>query len=88
MTREKIINHILASIKEPSGAATVSRIALDTMQPPVIDRIEFLCVLAYEIGCLVEEHEDGGYRFYPDYYFPEGWRRFCGARETRIPGVD
>jgi hypothetical protein len=81
MTREKIINHIMANIMGESGSATVSRIALDTMQPPVAQRMQFVCELGWDLGCLVYEWEDGGYLFTPDSVFPEGFGRFCLARE-------
>lgn len=81
MTREKIINHIMANIMGESGSATVSRIALDTMQPPVAQRMQFVCELGWDLGCLVYEWEDGGYLFTPDTTYPDCFGRFCLARE-------
>jgi hypothetical protein len=81
MTREKIKNHIMASVAGPSAVAHVSRIALDTMEPPVGNRAEFVCALAWDLGCLVEEGQDGGYVFMPDIIDILSWTRFCEVRE-------
>jgi hypothetical protein len=66
MHREKIKNHVLAGVAGPSGSATVSRIALDTIVPPlpsVGQRFSFVNEIAQECGANVAEWEDGGYIF-------------------------
>jgi hypothetical protein len=82
MTREKIQNHILAMVVGPEESAVVSSILLDTLQPPVAQRRQFVCELAWDLGCLVYEWPDGGYLFTPDTIDAEGFGRFCAAREA------
>jgi hypothetical protein len=81
MTREKIIGYILSTIMGQTGISTIPRIALDAMQPPVAQPMQFMCELGWDIGCLVYPWGDGGYLLTPDTTFPDSFGRFCLARE-------
>lgn len=81
MTREKIKNHILATITGETGSATVNLIALETMHLRLCEQIPFVCELAWELGCVVYINGDDGYVFTPDTEMPELWARFCAAHE-------